>query len=96
MMLQAADYLRASAQEENRMTKYPVGGPREPVYALMRELGLSRVWGDKHYRSADGIDVHIYGAGSMARVKIKEREPFECELDNLSERLAELRGGGND
>ena len=71
--------------------KYPVGGPREPVYALMQKLGFSSVWGDKHYRSADGIEVHIYGAGSMARVKIKEAEPFECEIDDLAERIAALR-----
>jgi hypothetical protein len=71
--------------------KYPVGGPREPVYQLMRDLNLSRVWGYKHYRSADGIDVHIYGAGSMARVMREGRPPEEIELGNLSLRLAELR-----
>jgi len=65
--------------------QYPVGGPRQPVYDLMRHLGFSEWnWSDKYYRSADGIEVHIYGAGSMARVKVKEAAWFECELDNLS------------
>jgi hypothetical protein len=72
------------------MQKYPVGGPRQPVYDLMRDLGLSRVWGDKHYRSADGMDIHIYGAGSMARVMIGD-VVRECELDDLHEMIAALR-----
>ena len=74
------------------MQKYPVGGPREPVYALMRRLGFSESnWSDKFWRSADGIEVSIYGAGSMARVSLKDEPKGECELGKLAERLDELR-----
>ncbi len=81
----------SSEQNDPAVVKYPVGGPREPVYALMRELGLSRVWGDKHYRSADGIDVHIYGAGSMARILRAGKIIGECKLGELTARLDALR-----
>lgn len=75
------------------MQQYPVGGPREPVYALMRNLGFSMSgWSDKHWKSADGIEVHIYGAGSMARFKRGEGQERECKLDDLSGQIAELRG----
>jgi hypothetical protein len=73
------------------MVKYPVGGPRQPVYDLMSKLGFSVAkWTDKVWNSADGIQVSIYGAGSMARISHgKDRE--ECELDKLSERLDSIR-----
>ncbi len=74
------------------MQQYPVGGPREPVYALMRKLGFSESnWSDKFWNSADGIEVSIYGAGSMARVSLKKEPKGECELDKLSERIDALR-----
>ena len=54
---------------EKDMQQYPVGGPRKPVYDLMRKLGLSESnWSDKIWRSADKIEVSIFGAGSMARI----------------------------
>lgn len=72
--------------------QYPVGGPREPVYALMRNLGLSESnWSDKFWRSADGIEVAIFGAGSMARYSLAGVPKGECELAKLSERLNALR-----
>ena len=72
--------------------KYPVGGPREPVYALMRKLGLSESnWSDKFWRGADGIEVSIFGAGSMARLSLAGVPQGECELDQLSERISVLR-----
>ena len=65
------------AAEEVTM-QYPVGGKREPVYALMRGLGFSESkLSDKFWNSADGIEVSIYGAGSMARhseVPCRERQ----------------------
>lgn len=69
--------------------QYPAGGPREPVYALMRGLGFAMSnWSDKFWRSADGLEVSIYGAGSMART------PWgECEMDNLAEQVEALRRG---
>jgi hypothetical protein len=73
--------------------QYPVGGPREPVYALMRGLGLSvSKWSDKFWHSADGIEVSIYGAGSMARIRVGEKPHGECELGALPEMLNALRG----
>lgn len=74
------------------MQQYPVGGPREPVYALMRGLGLSvSNWSDKFWRGADGIEVSIYGAGSMARITKHDRPMGECELHRLPEQIAVLR-----
>ena len=74
------------------MTDFPVGGPREPVYALMRRLGLSESnWSDKFWRGADGIEVSIFGAGSMARVSLAGVPKGECELNKLSEYIDALR-----
>ena len=52
--------------------QYPVGGPREPVYALMRSLGLSESnWSDKVWHGAGGVKVSIYGdLGPKRRVSI--------------------------
>ncbi len=73
-------------------TKYPVCGPREPVYALLRELGFSMSdWSDKHWKSPDGIQVQVYGAGSMARIYLKDRKADDCRLDELVKRLETLR-----
>lgn len=67
------------------MQKYPAGGAREPVYALMRGLGFSMSnWSDKHWRSADGIEVRIFGSGSMAQVSHGGTSHGECKLDVLS------------
>ena len=74
------------------MQTYPCGGPREPVYDLMRNLGFSMSnWSDKFWHSADGIEVSIYGAGSMARIRVAEAPKGECELDKLGEQLDALR-----
>ncbi len=74
--------------------QYPVGGPRQPVYDLMRKLGFSESnWSDKIWNSADGIEVAIYGAGSMARVSLKDAPKGECELDKLGEHIDALRNG---
>jgi len=71
------------------MQQYPVGGPRQPVYDLMRRLGFSMSKHSDKEWFRDGIEVHIYGAGSRALVKAKGSD-FECRLDNLAERVAEL------
>ena len=74
--------------------QYPYGGPREPVYQLMRDLGLSMSdWSDKFWRSADGIEVAIYGAGSMARLSLADKPQGECVLGQLPERIDALRRG---
>ena len=72
--------------------KYPVGGERELVYALMRGLGFSVAkWTDKVWNSADGIEVSIFGAGSMARLSLRGEARGECDLDQLGERVDALR-----
>jgi hypothetical protein len=77
-------------------TEFPVGGPREPVYALMRRLGFTESnWSDKSWRSADGIEVAIYGAGSMARVSLDGNPKGECKLADLGERIAAIRLEGS-
>lgn len=81
--------------KEIDMQQYPAGGPREPVYALMRSLGFSMAtFGDKTWTSADKITVHIYGAGSMARITDEAHiGAVECALDELAERIDTLRRG---
>jgi len=70
--------------------QYPVGGPRQPVYDLMHSLGFTmEKFSDKFWRSADGLEVSIYGAGSMARTSWGE-----CELDKLAEQIEARRRGG--
>jgi hypothetical protein len=79
------------------MQNYPAGGPREPVYELMRSLGFSMSnWSDKFWNSADGIEVSIYGAGSMARLSLFGDLKGECELDNLGERVYAIRRHGRE
>lgn len=75
--------------------QYPCGGPREPVYALMRGLGFSMAkFSDKTWTSADKITVQIYGAGSMARITDEAHiGTVECDLDSLPDRIDCLRRG---
>jgi hypothetical protein len=75
--------------------QYPAGGPREPVYALMRGLGFSMSkFSDKTWTSADKITVQIYGAGSMARITDAAHiGAVECDLDSLADRIDCLRRG---
>jgi hypothetical protein len=74
------------------MQLYPVGGPREPVYALMRRLGFSMSnWSDKFWHSADDIEVSIFGAGSRARIALAGEPRGECDLGDLAERVDALR-----
>jgi len=62
---------------------FPAGGPRQPVYDYLRGLGfVESRWSDKVWTRADGIEVHIYGAGSMARIGEKE-----MPLSHLAEYL---------
>jgi hypothetical protein len=72
--------------------RFPVCGPRQPVYDFMRGLGFSMSnWSDKHWNAADGIQVQIYGAGSMARVYRKDEKATDCELDSLAEQIHAIR-----
>jgi hypothetical protein len=72
--------------------RFPVGGPRQPVYDFMRGLGFSMApFGDKTWTSADKITVQIYGAGSMAHVHHDGRHIGNCDLDNLAEQIEAIR-----
>lgn len=74
------------------MQQYPVGGPRQPVYDLMRGLGFSMAkFSDKTWNSADGIEVQIYGAGSMARLSVANTPQGEYNLDELSGQIEGIR-----
>ena len=54
--------------------RFPVGGSRQNVYSFMEQYGfmMSRNNDKCWLRHADGVEAHIYGAGSMARVFSKE------------------------
>jgi hypothetical protein len=50
-------------------TRFPVGGPRQPVYSFLRSKGyVMSDWSDKHWTRADGAELHLYGTGSRARI----------------------------
>lgn len=74
------------------MKQYPIGGPRQPVYDLMRSLDFSMAkFSDKTWTSRDGITVQIYGAGSMARVSIANKSCGEYKLNELSTIISSFR-----
>ena len=54
--------------------RFPVGGSRQNVYSFMEQMGfLMSKHNDKCWlRLADGVEAHIYGTGSMARIFSKE------------------------
>ena len=49
--------------------KFLVGGPRQAVYDYLQARGfIMSNWSDKHWARADGLHVHVFGAGSQVRV----------------------------
>ena len=52
--------------------KFPIGGERQPVYDFLRHHGFVAFFSDKHWRRIDGVVLHLYGAGSMARIYDKD------------------------
>ena len=51
------------------LPRFPVGGPRQPVYAFLQSKGfLMSRHSDKEYHRHDGLRLHLYGSGSMARI----------------------------
>lgn len=52
------------------MERFPVGGSKDAVYSFMQQQGflMSRHSDKCWLRPADGIEAHIYGVGSMARI----------------------------
>lgn len=49
--------------------RFPVGGSRQAVYSFMHHNGFQMSdWSDKVWKRFDGVEAHIYGTGSMARI----------------------------
>jgi hypothetical protein len=67
--------------------RFPVGGPRQPVYDYLTSLGFAMSkHSDKEWRSADGLTVRIFGAGSRAMIGAAE-----MPLDDLAGFVRGLR-----
>ena len=55
--------------------RFPVGGEREPVYAFLRQHGyVMDGANDKRWHHYRGRTLHLYGAGSMARITDNDTE----------------------
>jgi hypothetical protein len=54
--------------------RFPVGGSKQNVFSFMEQMGflMSRHSDKCWLRPADGVEAHIYGTGSMARIFSKE------------------------
>jgi hypothetical protein len=72
------------------MERFPVGGERQPVYDFLQSHGflMSRN-SDKWYLRADGVELHLYGTGSMARIysrdgKILADDKLEAAVNKVS------------
>lgn len=49
---------------------FPVCGPRKPVYDALKHRGfVESGWSDKAWKRADGVEAHVYGAGSKLMVR---------------------------
>jgi hypothetical protein len=49
--------------------RFPAGGSRTAVYDFMQRNGFQMSgWSDKVWTDRSGLEVHIYGAGSQARI----------------------------
>ncbi len=60
---------------EQQPSPFPVGGPRQPVYDALRTRGFVMCrFGDKQWNRRDGLEVHVYGAGSRLMVFDHKRE----------------------
>jgi hypothetical protein len=55
------------------MARFPIGGERKAVYDYLKSYGfVMGPWSDKHWERADGLRLHVYGAGSKARIYRKD------------------------
>ncbi len=65
------------------MERFPVGGPKDPVYNFLRERGfVMSAWSDKHWTRADGVSLHLFGTGSMARILCGNELVLEDKLED--------------
>lgn len=64
--------------------RFPVGGSRQAAFDFIRSHGyiIENPSNDKHWKRHDGRELHLYGAGSMARIYDKDRNLIaDDELD---------------
>jgi hypothetical protein len=74
--------------------KFPVGGPRAPVFDfLMRSGFVMSGWSDKHWMRADGIVLHLYGSGSKARITKSNDVLADGAVDAAVAKLNEFTQG---
>ncbi len=53
-----------------KTTRFPVGGSKDAVFSFLRDHGfIMSKWSDKHWVRHDGLSLHVYGTGSMARIR---------------------------
>lgn len=53
--------------------EFPVCGPRQAVFdALTSRRFEQSSFSDKHWQRADGVEAHVYGAGSRLRVYVRK------------------------
>lgn len=74
--------------------RFPVGGSRQNVYNFMQQHGfvMSRNNDKCWLRAADGVEAHIYGTGSMARIFSKEGKMLcDDEIDKAVKRHYDIR-----
>lgn len=72
------------------MERFPVGGSRQAVYDFLRDHGfLMSRHSDKCWLRADGVELHLYGTGSMARIFSREGKVLADE--SLSEAVNKVR-----
>jgi hypothetical protein len=69
--------------------RFPIGGPRQPVYDFLKAHGFTmQSGGDKRWKRADGVEVHIYGSGSRAQVNKDGQKIADGRLAEVVEALA--------
>lgn len=62
-----------TAQGQEKPPRFPIGGSRDKVYSFLRIHGfIMSDWSDKHWHRADGINLRVYGTGSMAIITAKD------------------------
>lgn len=63
------------------MNDFPVGGPRDAVYNALRSRGfVMSGFSDKHWTRHDGLNAHVYGAGSMLSVRAGDTVLWDCKM----------------
>lgn len=68
------------------LEQFPICGPRKPVQDALRHRGfVVSGWSDKWWKRADGVEAHVYGAGSKLSVRRGQEQLFDGLMaDTLS------------